>query len=233
MMGVLLESRARKPRRSGGAALSVAVHLAIIGAVAAGTVEKTSAASAKTDPVIIHFAPPPPHTVVTQQAEAHSQPTPSLPPNIVIRHVDVPTITPVGIPPITASIGSLSDSIVLGGGGGPPGPRGPIGILDGEKSGSDQWNANEVLMHVLSPGKPRYPESLRSAGVDGRVLVQFTVDTTGRIDMSSVKILSSTHELFSRAVRDALGNFRFRPAEVGGRHVAALAQMPFDFQITR
>jgi hypothetical protein len=33
-------------------------------------------------------------------------------------------------------------------------------------------------------------------------------------------------------VRDAMGNFRFRPAEVGGRRVAALAQMPFEFRIT-
>jgi len=90
-----------------------------------------------------------------------------------------------------------------------------------------------VLMNVITPARPRYPESLRSAGIDGRVLVQFTVDTTGRVDMNSVKILSSTHDLFTRAVRDALGNFRFRPAEVGGRRVNALAEMPFEFQITK
>jgi periplasmic protein TonB len=48
-----------------------------------------------------------------------------------------------------------------------------------------------------------------------------------------VAILSSTHELFSRAVRDALPGFRFRPAEMGGHRVRALAEMPFEFQITK
>jgi protein TonB len=116
-----------------------------------------------------------------------------------------------------------------GGHGGVPG-----GIIDGEQQrGSSEWTVNDILMNVLTPAKPRYPESLRSAGIDGRVLVQFVVDTMGRVDMNSVKILSATHDLFSRSVRDALGNFRFRPAESGGHRVAALAQMPFEFQITK
>ena len=72
-------------------------------------------------------------------------------------------------------------------------------------------------MRIVSSSKPRYPEQLRQAGVDGRVLVRFTVDTTGRVDPSSVKILTSTHDLFSRAVRESLAGFRFKPAEVNGR----------------
>ena len=88
-------------------------------------------------------------------------------------------------------------------------------------------------MHVLSSGKPRYPESLRQAGVDGSVLVQFTVDTTGRVDMGSVKVLNSTHEMFTSAVRQSLGSFRFKPAEVNGKRVPALAQMPFEFHLNK
>ena len=66
-------------------------------------------------------------------------------------------------------------------------------------------------MRIVTSAKPRYPESLRQAGIDGRVLVRFTVDTLGRVDMSSVQILESTHDLFTRAVRDALAGFRFKP----------------------
>ncbi|MGH7616301.1 MAG: energy transducer TonB family protein, partial [Gemmatimonadaceae bacterium] len=63
--------------------------------------------------------------------------------------------------------------------------------------------------------------------------VQFRVDTLGLVDPASIMILSTTHDLFSRAVREALGGFRFRPAEVNGRKVVALAEMPFQFAIRR
>jgi TonB family protein len=95
------------------------------------------------------------------------------------------------------------------------------------------WTGSEALMRVVTQGRPRYPESLRQSAIEGRVLIRFNVDTLGRIDPASVTILSSTHELFSRAVRDVLGDFRFRPAEVNGRRVVALAEMPFEFAIRR
>jgi TonB family protein len=88
-------------------------------------------------------------------------------------------------------------------------------------------------MRVITQAKPRYPENLRQAAIEGRVLVQFQVDTLGLVDPASVRILSSTHDLFTRAVRDALGGFRFRPAELNGHRVVALAQMPFEFAIQR
>jgi TonB family protein len=58
------------------------------------------------------------------------------------------------------------------------------------------------------------------------------VDTSGLVDPVSIRVVTSTHELFTRAVRDALSEFRFKPAEVGGRRVPALAEMPFEFRIT-
>ena len=45
--------------------------------------------------------------------------------------------------------------------------------------------------------------------------------------------MSSTHDLFTRTVRAALPAFRFKPAELGGHRVRALAEMPFEFQITK
>ena len=44
--------------------------------------------------------------------------------------------------------------------------------------------------------QPRYPDMLRSAGVEGEVLAQFVVDTTGRAEAGSLKVLKSTHDLF-------------------------------------
>jgi protein TonB len=85
------------------------------------------------------------------------------------------------------------------------------------------------------PGNPapRYPDMLRSANVEGEVLAQFVVDTTGRADMSQFKVLKSTHDLFTNAVKAALPNMKFYPAEVGGKKVKQLVQMPFQFNLTK
>jgi protein TonB len=89
------------------------------------------------------------------------------------------------------------------------------------------------MMRIVEQVRPRYPDMLRQAGIDGRVLLRFTVDTTGRVDPSSVVVVSSTHDLFAGAARAALLGFRFRPAEVDGQHVRVLAEMPFEFAIRR
>src|SRR5439155_22277261 len=69
---------------------------------------------------------------------------------------------------------------------------------------------------------PRYPDMLRSANVEGEVLAQFVVDTTGRADMATFKVLKETHAMFTQAVKAALPNMKFYPAEVGGRKVKQL-----------
>jgi TonB family protein len=140
------------------------------------------------------------------------------------------------LPPVDVSHGPPLDSLLLAAGGSSGGdPRGRLGRLDvaGDTMSAREWVGSEALMRVVKQAKPRYPESLRQAAIDGHVLVQFKVDTLGKIDPASVTILSSTHELFSRAVRDALGGFQFRPAEVNGHRVIAMAQMPFEFAIRR
>jgi len=80
---------------------------------------------------------------------------------------------------------------------------------------------------------PRYPDMLRSAHVEGEVLAQFVVDTLGRPDMDTFKVLKSTHELFTEAVKGSLPNMAFSPALVGGRPVKQLIQMPFQFNLTK
>jgi TonB family protein len=78
---------------------------------------------------------------------------------------------------------------------------------------------------------PRYPELLRTAGVEGTVLAQFVVDTAGHPMLDTFKVLRSAHDLFTQSVRDALATMRFSPAEIGGRKVRQLVQMPFPFTI--
>ena len=233
MLGVLLESKARKQRRTAGATLSIVLHVAIIGTAVVQTAQGTLAPRTPEKIVTVHIAPPPQPREVHRETRASVTPsTTTVPSNLVVKHVDAPTIVPTNLPPIDMTGGLAADSIAIGGGTGTTTSYGER--IGGEATNdSRDWDVREVLMHVLTKASPRYPESLRSAGVDGRVLVEFTVDTTGRVDMSHVRVIESTHELFTRAVRDALGSFRFLPAQVGGRRVTALAQMPFEFHITR
>jgi TonB family protein len=64
---------------------------------------------------------------------------------------------------------------------------------------------------LLSGQEPEYPQSLLQTGRAGRVLVAFTIQPDGRVDMKSVTILESSDALFSSAVRRALATFRYSP----------------------
>ena len=233
MLGVLLESRARRQRRAGGAALSVALHLAIIAFITMTTVRIAPARPNREPPTTVHFtAPktvsPPVARIVTDQRT--SGPVLQVP---TIRRIDVPRTIPTSLPPIDFTATATPSEVVIGGNSNPGGGTGPRGILDGERPASTDWRGTELLMRIVTTAKPRYPERLRELGIEGTVVVRFTVDTTGRVDTKSAQIVSSTNELFGRAVLEALGGFRFKPAEVGTRRVAALAEMPFEFRITK
>ncbi|MBW3554438.1 MAG: TonB family protein [Gemmatimonadetes bacterium] len=76
-----------------------------------------------------------------------------------------------------------------------------------------------------------YPDVLKEAGIGGRVVVQFVVEPSGRIDMSTVKVMSAEHDGFVDATRRALREFRFSPARMGDRKVRMLTQMPIVWQV--
>ncbi len=75
----------------------------------------------------------------------------------------------------------------------------------------------------------RYPPALFAAGVAGSVLAEFVVDTSGKVEYESLGIVSSTHPLFSEAVRRALESARYTPAMRRGIAVRQIVQQPFDF----
>jgi protein TonB len=70
-------------------------------------------------------------------------------------------------------------------------------------------------------------------GVEGRVSAEFVVNEQGRAEEESIRFVRSDNRLFNDAVRAALLRMRFIPAEVGGRKVRQLVEMPFVFAIAR
>jgi len=64
-------------------------------------------------------------------------------------------------------------------------------------------------------------------------MAQFVVDESGRAEVDSVLFLRSDNRLFEEAVRSVLPRLRFTPAEIGGRKVRQLVQMPFVFTLNK
>jgi len=80
---------------------------------------------------------------------------------------------------------------------------------------------------------PLYPDHLRNAGVEGKVLVQFVVDERGKPEMSSFKVIKSSDAALTASVRQAVNGMSFFPAEASGQKVKQLVQLPFSFSPTR
>jgi len=81
--------------------------------------------------------------------------------------------------------------------------------------------------------RPRYPQSLKDRGVEGSFVVQFVVDSTGRVDAKTLNFPGSAHPAFLRAVKDALLHSRYFPAELAGLRVRQLVQQQFTFVLGR
>jgi protein TonB len=79
--------------------------------------------------------------------------------------------------------------------------------------------------------EPRYPEVLRQAGIEGEVVVECVLDTLGRVESGSIRIVSSTHVLFERPAREAVAASVFRPARLDGRAVRVRVQLPLSFRM--
>jgi len=87
---------------------------------------------------------------------------------------------------------------------------------------------------------PGYPPLLRQAGIQGPVRVSFTVDTAGRVEPASVRIVRSPNPGFDFAVKRAVSTWRYVPASLCGRpgrvrldHEFAFRQSPMPRDTVR
>ncbi len=84
-----------------------------------------------------------------------------------------------------------------------------------------------------NPNNPRpvYPADLRAANIEGEVNLTFVIGPDGIPDVSSVQVGRLTALQFASAALDVLPRLRFDPLKVEGCPVAALAIMPFQFNL--
>lgn len=76
-----------------------------------------------------------------------------------------------------------------------------------------------------------YPRTMQRAGVEGLVLLQGVVDTTGRIEPNSIVVVRSDQKAFEAPAKQLLRRSLFRPGRVRGRPVRVLIQLPIQFTL--
>jgi TonB family protein len=110
----------------------------------------------------------------------------------------------------------------------------PNGKSPGRETISDQVYREELVderPEIVSAPPLEYPPLLRPAGLQGRVTVQAIIDTLGRAEPASLKIIERPTTGFEQSARDYILHTVFRPARVKGRAVRVLARVPIEYQI--
>jgi protein TonB len=233
MLETLLESHAKRGRSAGGAIASISAHTLLIGAALYATTQATVQPTGSPAMVRPVYFPPARHPVsesraTTPQKRIHSRRLIFVEPNLDI-HIAPVDIAGVVSTDVLSKPGDFGPSPLTPTGSNPGGERVP-------SAGDTPFRADQVekqVSVVAGSPPPRYPEILRSSGVEGQVTAVFVVDEKGRADDSSIQFVRSDNQLFEDAVRVALRHMRFIPAEVGGIKVKQLVQMPFVFTLAR
>ncbi len=103
----------------------------------------------------------------------------------------------------------------------------------GPLEGSDLFTVAAVddPVGIIHQPVPRYPPALAYAGITGRVELMYVVDTTGRAEPGSLRVLVSSHPAFEAAARESVTGGRSSPARLHGRMVRQLVRQALSFRV--
>jgi protein TonB len=146
-----------------------------------------------------------------------------------------PTISDVVAPAapdvIKGSGIATGGSVKRGSDDGEEGSGGKGGLGSGSAGKAYDENQVDRAVQVTRAAAPRYPDALKSVGVQGVVSMRFIVGADGRVEPGSIEVISTPHKLFAEAVRAALMSTKYRPAEAGGHSVRQLVEQAFTFKL--
>jgi len=234
MFNQLIESKATKQKMAGGTIFSIVLHTVLIGGAVYATAragskdEKTKAekiqfVEMKKEPPKVPDKPPPPKEVVVKP-----------PPPKGFQVLRAPVKIDIKIPEIDLSKAITNESdfsgkgVKGGTGSGVVGGTGPV-----TNQTYFEFQVEKPAEMLAESPKPKYPSVLESSGIAGEVQAQFVVNTQGKADLDQFKVLKSTNELFTQAVKNVLPRMRFSPAMIGGKPVNQLVQQSFQFAVPR
>jgi len=221
-MRLWVESYARTTRVSSSALVSIVAHAVLIGAAAAAT-RRPPALAADWIENRAYYLPPPNHAASQEESR---------------EALEYIALAPEGFGAgATSSLASSDQPIIAE----PSASLGDIGRdltssieapkLAGTDSIFTQLEVDSTVSRFPGSAAPLYPVAMLNQGLQGSVLTQYVVDTTGYADTSSLKIVRATHAAFADAVRAALPYMRFFPAKIGPKRVRQLVEQEFSFKI--
>jgi protein TonB len=225
----LIESKRKKKSTIWQQVVSLFLHVALIfGAVKAtqGAAEAIREIAVDTTMVFLKppEAPPPPPQDVIVSAN---------PPPQGFQLVAPPENIPTEIPPVNLNERfdpkDFTGKGVEGGiGTGVVGGTGPV--LDGQVFLAAEVDETPQVENAAAC-QPKYPPVMQSAGIPGKVVMQFVVNVDGRVDQGTFKVVNSTHKAFEDPAREAMYKCAFKPGKSRGQPVRVLVQQSLAFKL--
>jgi TonB family protein len=223
MFELLIESKPQSQRKKflGVGVVSLVLHGVVIGGAIIATLNVgRTETSVKADTTMVYLEQ-------QQQKPPEQQPVQLDVPLKGFQTIVAPTEIPTNIPPV-----NLAEKF-------DPKDYSGSGVEGGTANGLIP-TGNEVFLEAIVEEKPSvlsaaqaiYPELLKQAGIQGRVMLQAVIDTNGRAEPGSIKILQSPNPGFDSPSRTWMLRALFRPARVHGRAVRVLVAVPLDYRIT-
>jgi len=233
MFNQLIESKAAKQKMAGGTVFSIVLHTVLIGGAVYATAragnkdekskaEKIQFVEMKKEPPKVPDKPPPPKEVVVKP-----------PPPKGFQVLRAPVKIDIKIPEIDLSKAITNESDFSGKGVKGGTGSGVVGGVANTNQTYFEFQVEKPAEMLAESPKPKYPSVLESSGIAGEVQAQFVVSSAGKADMESFKVLKSTNELFTQAVKNVLPRMKFSPAMIGGKPVNQLVQQSFQFAVPR
>lgn len=178
---------------------------------------------------LIQFEMPPLDEEVEEVVEELIDETPMedimAPPSLV----DLPSVVPVDAftqplqppppPGFTATKGAITIPVTR------PGANFGKGI-------SNLFNIGDLDQQPVARVRPapQYPYDMRRAGINGTVVIEFIINTSG--DVIQTNVVRSSHREFEMPAIQAVTKWKFKPGRKGGRVVNVRASQLLEFNAT-
>jgi len=233
--------------------LSIGAHA--LAAVIVFALPGKKASSTEDEPVVVFQMPPKPAALLGSPGPAAPQPAQAQPKPHRPKRPQVPLLTnePPKTDPAESEPTEEPDPVPSGGGATAPGGTGnggdpngdPNGVIGGEVGGKGppppptepQQPTHTTLswlsemgrpVLVAGPAQPPYPNDARSQRIEGTVIAQCTITTTGRLQ--DCRILKG-NPFLDGAVNATLAQQRYSPLMYGGKPVSVRYNITFKFKL--
>ncbi len=87
----------------------------------------------------------------------------------------------------------------------------------------------DAMPELVSNPDLEVPDSLQSADIQGSVVIQFIIDTAGKVEPASVEIVESPHDGLNEAVTQMFLGAEYKPAQYEGRSVRMRIRQSMSF----